>query len=138
MNNITRLQASIVAKDAEIRALRDGLLEIRAYALSSKFTHPETGNNGYVNAADIALRAEQASSVAYDAGHAAYVNEIGPEIADGSHHGCTHGTFPRVAQFNGYHCRQCGEGLPGEWNDTESKAQERMRQHWVARHKDVA
>jgi hypothetical protein len=133
MNHITELETRIVTKDAEIAALYEGYEAMISYLRSSKF-HNGDPLDGYVNVQDVINGLRQSQANAFEARIAAYTNEVGPQIAGGSHRGCTHGTG-RVAPVNGWHCPQCGQALPGEWNDTDSKASARMRAHWRTEHR---
>jgi hypothetical protein len=132
MNTIHKLQAENTAQAAEIASLRDSLSGLRTFVLTKGY---RDGRDGYIQVSDVDLWCQQARTAANDAYAAAEYNEVGPRIADGWHTGCTHGAGAGVPRVNGYHCRVCGVALPGEWNDTEAKATERMRQHWVAFHK---
>lgn len=134
MNPITRLQIENAAQAAQIAALIAGLDEITHYAYRQAQITPADCLD-HMSRTGVELRVAEALEAATRAYDAAEYNERGPRIADGSHTGCTHGTGPGVPRVNGYHCRVCGDGLPGEWNDTEARAAERMRQHWVAFHK---
>jgi len=116
MNNIVALKAEIAAQAAEIQSLRDSLNGLRAYMQSSKFA-----NEPYVNVTDIIMWAQQAASHASDEHSAAWINATGPSP---------------VASRNGWVCPECGQPLQDSpiWNDTDARAAERMRLHWIELH----
>jgi hypothetical protein len=116
MNHITRMQAEMASKDAEIAALREGYEAMISYMRSSKFH-----KTPYVNVADVILGLRQSASNAYDAANAAYLNEVGPQVEPSK---------------DGWRCPVCHASLDNRvWNDTEAKAAERMRLHWIENHK---
>jgi hypothetical protein len=142
------LQMQVIAKDAELQAWRDGYNALRSYLLGSKFAEDRN-----VNVNDVLLRLEESRHAADDASEAAYLNEIGPQIADGGHRACSHGTactcgaqgqtmhastctLRRVLSTRGWHCPVCAEPLPclGR-KDTDARAAARMTAHWRADHR---
>lgn len=127
MNTIASLQADLAVKTAEFQALKDGLEMIRAYVASDKFVAEP-----YVNIGDIGLRVLETLHTAECAGQDAYRNAVGPKIGTGYF---TTMAYGQHATSNGYHCPDCHEPLPGDWNDTDARANERMRQHWISEHK---
>ena len=118
MNNIARLQAEIAAQNAEINALREGYQSMIDYMHSSKFSE-----NPYVHVTDVVRGLRQSASNATDASNAAWINEVGPK--------------PEPSN-NGYRCPECHELLVVDWFSTEHFVSERMRNHWIATHKENA
>ena len=118
------LAAQIIAKDAELQELRDGMESLISYLRSSKF-HCGDSLDGYVQINDVITSLRQTRSNSFDAGDAALANELGPKPE---------------ASPRGWRCPECQEPLQEQtiWRDTDEKAQQRMRQHWVATHKVVA
>ena len=163
VNHITSLQAQIIAQNAELQAIRDGLSSLVAYVTSAKFHitafSTDVDMAGYVNTDDIVLRINEIKRRAQDAESTAYMNELGPPVAIGgctnnSRATCTHGRRPcdcgarhdpdafhgsfcaRYKGWQGWHCPSCGIDIPGyPFDSSEAKAQEWMRQHWRATHR---
>jgi len=122
----TPLAAQLVAKDAELQELRDGMESLISYLRSPKFRCGDS-LDGYVQINDVINSLRQTRSNSFDAGDAALANELGPKPEASPH---------------GWRCPECQEPLQsfpnGIYRDTDEKAQQRMRQHWVATHKVVA
>ena len=134
MNNIAKLQAELTSAEAEIEALRTALFDIRAYALSGKYTIDGEPGAGYVNARDIASRCEEASSNGFAVRTSAYARAVGPQIAYGGcpYIGRTTCSHEPSLRPGGYHCPLCAWDLQSEtpWSDTQARADERMYQHY--------
>jgi len=116
-NHIANQATQIVAKDAELQAMRDGMSDLITYLTSSKFAEDRS-----VNVNDVILRVREIQAFAGDASNAAYANEEGPAP---------------VASKHGWACPVCRAPLQDHeiWNDTDAKAANRMRLHWRELHK---
>ena len=135
MNAITQAQADRVQLTALVAFYENAFREIRAAALDFQ---AQDGPDAY-HMANIASRAEQAPFMASGAAEEARYAFTGPRIAEGGcayvgRRTCSHEPSLRP---NAYHCPLCAELLPGPWNDTESKAAERMYAHYRDAHREV-
>jgi len=119
-NHIVSLKAELIAAEAEIAALREGYQAMVDYLHSSKFATDHS-----VNKWDVINGLRQSADNAFDVRQGAWMNEMGPN--------------PTPSR-KGWMCPDCGELLQEQpiWNDTDARAAERMRQHWIATHKQVA
>jgi len=137
VNHITTLEIQLAEARAEADSLRQSFANLRAFVFD-KGNRNERG--GYVQVGDVTSFCEQAGSLANDAAEAAGYNERGPAIAAGgcayvNRKTCSHEPSLRP---NAWHCPLCAMLLPAEpgreWNDTDARAQERMRLHYRQNH----
>jgi hypothetical protein len=77
MNYIKKLETTLRSRDFELETLRAGLLDLKVYLTSAKFSSPGELQN-YVNVKDVLLRLAEAESSAADAANS-YI-EIYPAI----------------------------------------------------------
>ena len=113
-NHIENLQDEIAAQAAEIEALRNGLWDLKAH-IDRKFV-------GESVVTDVEIRVLETLNYATTKHDEALMNERGPKPE---------------ASYSGWRCPICIEPLQEApiWNDTDAKAERRMRDHWTAQHK---
>jgi hypothetical protein len=116
-NHIENLSDELVAANAEMASLQDGIYDLLGYLASDKFSVDNKVTN-----ADVMRRLSETLVRSRDDRDAALLNERGPKP---------------VASFKGWACPICGSVLQDSpiWNDTDAKAERRMRDHWTANHK---
>ena len=125
MNHITRLNAELAAANAKVAEYETELRILRNYMQSGKFQHSEfrpwDATDTMVQANDIVHIIDQINRNAQEAENAAWHNAVGPK--------------PEPSR-NGWICPECRQSLQDEyiWNDTDAKAAERMRLHWIESH----